>query len=100
MDPQHILIIFVSLASFFCVGALVTLVGLMRMIFESHSVILSGAQREANEWRKALKEKTEEFGEITKKASDANASLGQAIIDFDLKLKDLENRVAMLRMQR
>ncbi len=100
MEPTNLLIIIVSIASFFCFGSLVALVSLMRLIFDSHSAILASAQREANTWAKSLKEKTYDFAEITKKASDANLSLGQSIIDFDLKLKDLENRVAMIRMQR
>ncbi len=100
MDPQNILIIIVSIASFFCFGAIVVLISVMRTIFDSHSVLTTNIRLDAHNWAETLKEKTSEFADITKKASDANLSLGQSIIDFDLKIKDLENRVAMIRMQR
>lgn len=47
-----------------------------------------------------MRDKVAEFEGIAKKASEANQSWAQAILDFDVKIKDLENRVAMLRMQR
>lgn len=70
--------------------------------------LLLGSHKQQTEFMKdelaqlnfKMRDKVAEFEGIAKKASEANQSWAQAILDFDVKIKDLENRVAMLRMQR
>lgn len=88
------------IAASFLLGSLVVLLILIRLVFDSHSVLVDQSRVDAQHWAETLKTKTKEFEEITRRASEANLSLGQSIMDFDLKIKDLENRVAMVRMQR
>ncbi len=46
-----------------------------------------------------IEELTKDFSAITKRASEANLSLGTAVQDFETKLKSLESRVNMLGQQ-
>lgn len=84
----------------FLFGTALALVFCLYMIFDSHKKHLSHIHQQNLDLQEDLKEHIEEFKEVAAKASLANQSLGQAIVDFDIKLKDLETRIAMSRMQR
>lgn len=80
-------------------GALLSLFVLINMIFKSHQKLVDAALQECKRLERNIAQKTEEFADVTAKASAANMSLGTAITDFDMKIKDLESRIAMSRMQ-
>ena len=81
-------------------GAIFSLLILMNIVFKSHQKLVDVALQECRRIERDLVQKTKEFAEVTAKASAANLSLGTAITDFDMKIKDLESRISMVRMQR
>jgi hypothetical protein len=92
--------IMLIISAAFLLGALACLGLCLHIIFKSQIIHIDKVLAECSSNLVKMDHKVEEFREVTAKASAANQSWAQAITDFDLKLKDLENRVAMTRMQR
>lgn len=88
------------LAAGFLLGAFICLALCFSVVFNSQRDQLDYITKTSVDLNQDLQTKIDEFEAIGQKASAANQSWAQAITDFDLKLKDLENRIAMLRMQR
>ena len=43
--------------------------------------------------------RVDEFTDVTKKASEANLTLGKAVADFDRRMQEVENRMNMLNLR-
>lgn len=85
--------------SVFLFGAFVSMAFCLNLLFSSHQKLVDRAMDRCHEIEIRLNQQVEEFKEVTAKASAANQTLGEAIADFDIKLKELENRIAMVKMQ-
>lgn len=86
--------------SSFLFGALLLLSICVYILFFSHQNQVDRALVECDQILHKLNSTLDDFKKVTAEASAANQSLGQAIIDFDTKLKDLESRIVMTRMHR
>jgi len=78
-------------------GAFISAALCLHIIFYCHNSQIDKAIGECHNMLGLLERNTIDFKKVTADASAANQSLGQAVQDFDLKLKELEDRVAMLR---
>ena len=90
----------ILVASGFLLGGLGVLLLLVVNIFKSNTLLVRVAIDECVRLEEKLEAKVNEFDEITRKASEANLSIGERVVANDKRLNDLENRIAMVKMQR
>lgn len=90
----------ILVTSGFLLGALGALLFLLHVILRGNAHRLNLAVEECVRLEEKLEGKVLEFDTITRKASEANLTIAERVIANDKKLNDIENRIAMLKMQR
>jgi hypothetical protein len=80
-------------------GAGFVFLACLNHILTAHSISYQFVSSELEKAKESLEDKCIEFDAITKKASDANASLASRIPDIDNKIADMQNRIQMMGLK-
>lgn len=83
----------------FQLGAGLIFLACLSHILTSHSVSYQFVSAELEKAKELIEDKCTEFDVITKKASDANASLASRIPEIDNKISDMQNKINMMSLR-